>query len=59
MDPPPLQIYPLLDHFPEQFLKFLTKQAKSKLFGEKLKYAVAVKISNLLGKLLKREKLLI
>ena len=30
--PPPLQIYPLLDHFPEQFLKFLTEHAKCKLF---------------------------
>ena len=43
-EPPPWQIYPIFDQFSKQFLKFLTKQVKSKLFCVRWKYRVTVKM---------------
>ena len=44
---PPYQYISLLGCFPKLFLKFLTKQVKSKLFGGSWEYTVNSKFKNL------------
>ena len=51
---PSLKDLPFLDSFPQQFLKFLTEQVKSKLVFVTWEYTVKIKILKVAGKRSKR-----